>query len=142
MLRTWYQGWCTRSRFQKQGTCIWGCTHNDDSREYASCPIVWDFARRKLGLTPARMAVDRKIEFYGLHRTWAKEDSRAAIRTAALNYAVCRAHNKWRTSGVGGLAPRRLLSQALIEAARGHPEAIKHLAYFDPWNSQRGISPS
>ena len=75
------------------------------------------------------MAVDRTLEFYGLLRTWAKDDSRAATRTAALNYAVNRAYNKWIISGVGGLAPRRLLNPALVEAVRGHLEAIRRLAF-------------
>ncbi len=75
------------------------------------------------------MALDRKMGFYDLHRTWSKDDSRAATRTAALNYAVYRAHNKWRASGIGGFAPRKLLSQALGEAVRGHPDAIKHIAF-------------
>ena len=36
MLRTWFQGWCTKSRFQKHSQCIRGCPHKDDyfSREY------------------------------------------------------------------------------------------------------------
>ncbi len=33
------------------------------------------------------------------------------------------------TGGAVGVAPRRLLAQALIEAARGHPETVKFLVY-------------
>ena len=56
MLRTLWNGWCTKRRMEQIGGtgCIFGCAGVDDSIEhYARCPAVADFARRRLGLTPA-----------------------------------------------------------------------------------------
>ena len=55
--------------------------------------ILFGIAKHKLGLSPQTMAIDRRLEFYGLHRSWGRPDRRAAIRTAALNRAGYRAHN-------------------------------------------------
>eukprot|EP00959_Pyramimonas_sp_CCMP1952_P054540 1140117-Pyramimonas_sp.AAC.1 len=53
LLRTWFNGWCTGRRFQQQRACIFGCALDDSIEHYARCPVVRDFARRRLALPPA-----------------------------------------------------------------------------------------
>ena len=120
MLRTWFQGWCTKSQFRQDGNCIWGCKRRDDSRCYAICPVVWDFARRGLRV-PTPHPEDRQVTLYLLHKRWTKASRPELLRRAALVAAVYRAHNSWRCSGAEGKAPEGLLRQALSEVVRGHP---------------------
>ncbi len=72
-----------------------------------------------MGLTPQTFEFDRRLEFYGLHRSRAPRDRRAATRTRPL----ITLSTVPRTSE--GLAVPGVL---LIEAARGHPETVKFLA--------------
>ena len=101
---------------------MWGCRHQDDSRCYARCPILWTFARKTLNLaTP--VAEDVLPTFYLLHKRWTKASRPELLRRAAFVSAAYRAHNSWRCSGAEGIAPVGLLRQALTEAVRGHPAA-------------------
>ena len=46
-LRTFLNGWCTQSRFQQTGTCVFNCPAGRDRIEnYAFCPRVRHFYRR------------------------------------------------------------------------------------------------
>lgn len=122
LMRTWYQGWCTNSRFQRAGTCIWGCRRPDDSRSYALCPTVWNFAQKALNLAIPRN--EAKMEtFYVIHKRWTKATRPELLCRAALVAAIYRARNSWRASGSAGVAPLGLLRQSLTESVRGHPAA-------------------
>jgi len=55
LFRTWQNGWCTASRFQDhQARCLFSCTSScseDSIHHYAHCPVVLEFAQRRLNMT-------------------------------------------------------------------------------------------
>ena len=122
-------GWVTRSRFGESGTCIFGCGHHQDSlQHYAACPVVVDFARRKLGLPRAPLA-DRLDTFLALHvphgpHTAAELSKRALVIYAAHSASCAKRHGCTANAA-------EALAQFAREAAAGHPGLGRVLA--DIW---------
>ncbi len=106
---------------------MWGCDHRDDSRAYAGCPVIWEFASRRLRLPTPSVLGERRVAFYGLHRCWHKRDFSLALRHGVLVYVAYRAHLAWLHSGSPSPAPPGLLRQALAEATRGDPASTRIL---------------
>ncbi len=119
--RIWFRS--RHALIKSGGACIWGCCQAEVSRALCSLPGGGGVCPKKIRPHPPALPEDRRLEVYGFHRSWSKDDLRAASHSAALVYAVYRAYDTWRTGGIPGRAPRRLLAQALTEAARGSPTA-------------------
>jgi hypothetical protein len=129
VLRTWYNGWCTKRRFQGKGSCIFGCTFGEDSVDhYMRCAKLHQHAQVRLRLPMHLLSADRGKSFLLLDSPALLPDDQLTLR-ALLVAAAYRLHCKLR------LAPpladeefrRRALDQAVKEAALGHSGAMSTL---------------
>ena len=129
VLRTWFNGWCTKRRFQGRSKCIFGCTYGEDAVDhYMSCTCLYRHGTTRLLLPPAADFFDRGTSFMLL-------DSKAALpddvltKRALLLAAAYRLHCRYRREV--GFADdevrRRALDQAVKEAALGHAGAVRLL---------------
>ena len=137
VLRTMWNGWSTRRRFQQGwAPCVLGCSspHDDvqDSIEhYAHCPIILDMSRRYLNVPPL-IGAARKGGFIvlGLQAGQISDDTLA--RRAVLAYAAYRTvHTLRERCRLPPLDQARLagemLRQMAREAARHHPGTVRLL---------------
>ena len=149
VLRTFWNGWCTKRRFQQRGPCLLGCTSfsaEDSIEHYECCPVTLDFAHRILGLEMhtchnravygrrriplpgvAGRAHVGKLTALGLNLAPATDD--LLILRALWCYAVYRTTNEIRqcpcaTPEVAG----DLLRQFAHEGARNHCRSMRALA--------------
>ncbi len=106
---------------------MWGCQHKDDVRDYACCPVLWDFATRRLRLSAPSTPAEQRECFFGLSRCWHRRDFHLAVRQAILVYVAYKAHVTWRAKKGTSPAPHGLLRQGLAEACRGDPGISKLL---------------
>ena len=126
--RTLFNGWCTSRRFQKQGACCFRCQswiQEDSIEHYAICPIVKDFARRRLNIHPASWERCLFITLDSIKGTYGKED---LARHALWVYAVYKAHNFLRYRPLDeDVQPLDVLAQYAVEGTLGHPFAMNCL---------------
>ena len=126
MLRTWFNGWCTSRRFQRHGTCIFGCSCEDSIEHYAVCKVVAEFARRHLNLHH-REATDKLADFILLDVPIKAESEsrlvRRSVRTAAVYITFCR-----HSHGGQGRPTATTLAQIANELVRENWTAARHVA--------------
>lgn len=114
-----------RTLCHDRGACVFGCspTAEDAIEHYANCPVVADFAARRLRIPLAATPQDRLRDFLILdHANPANVPvlvTKKAIRTAAVYRTHCLVrlrHGKVQQGHEAGNA----LQQSAKEMARGH----------------------
>ncbi len=130
VLRTVWNGWCTRRRFQQRGSCCFGCgsfSHDDSIEHYAHCPVVWRCAKKCMRIHPTS---DHRGQFVVLGLNESTSCKEEVIARALWVYAAYRAHNILRFSPLApGETADDLLKQLLKEGVMGHPDATAFLDY-------------
>ena len=138
LLRTWYNGWCTHRRFQREGggACMFGCLYGQDSIEhYSTCRHVFHYGKFKLRLPDPQGRLERRMQFFLLDPVTTRVDADLQMQ-ALLNAAVYALHCKHRQLPMKWSEPEqisRALAQAVKEAAMGHEKAMR--AYDGRWLS-------
>ena len=129
VLRTCWNGWCTKRRFQKLGPCVFGCgafLQADSLEHYSGCQVCVGFLRSRLRyLTP----IDRgHLIVLGVHRAY--PDLGALLRLALWNYVLYMSFNHCRHQ-IGSASRRTpvqgVFEQYLREAVNGHEGASAFL---------------
>ena len=130
VLRTIFNGWMTKRRFQVHAHCLFGCNnwHDADSLEhYASCPSIHLLRHKRLNL---RLRPWHKSIFLALHLPRDSNDDNTLTKVALLIYAVYRTHNAYRHDNTHSHDSRYTLDvmdQHIVEGALGHPRATSVL---------------
>ena len=138
IMRTWYNGWCTQRRFQREdgGTCMLGCLFGQDSIEhYSTCRHVFEYAKSKLRLPDPQDRLQRRMQFFLLDPLATRLDADLqvqALLTTAVYYLHCK-HRQTPLKWSDAEQVPRALAQAVKEAALGHDKAMK--AYDGRWLS-------
>jgi hypothetical protein len=132
LLRTWFNGWCTKRRFQQAegSSCMLGCLHGQDSVEhYSTCRHVFAYGASKLRLDDPGEPEARRAKFFLLDREGLRADADLQAM-ALLQTAIYRLHCRHRHSSLR-LADEetasRAIAQAVREAAMGHARALAML---------------
>ena len=137
VIRTWYNGWCTRRRFQQRGQCIFGCSLGADAVEhYICCSRLLRHGEQRLRLPPPTTFADRGVSFLLLEpRSNLPTD--VLIRRALLLAAAYRLHCRLRHGApiVDDEVLQRALTQAVKESAVGHARATQALDSI--WDTTR-----
>ena len=135
VLRTWYNGWCTRRRFQQRGQCLFGCSFGEDSVEhYICCSRLLRHGEQWLRLPPPATFADRGVCFL-LLEPQSHLPNDVLTRRALLLAAAYRLHCRLRHGAPFADAEvlRRALTQAVKESAVGHAKAMHVLdSIFGP----------
>ncbi len=143
VLRTWYNGWCKKRRFQSSGECLFGCSLGEDSVDhYMSCSRLHSYGLARLRLPQGRTFADRGLSFMLLEATASLSDAvltRRALLVAAAYRLHCR-HRRSEGFQEETVLSRALLDQAVKEAALGHRAAMK--CYDIIWIQNTGSSSS
>ena len=129
VLRTWFNGWCTRRRFQQHGMCLFGCSMGADSVEhYMRCSRIHQHGESRLRLPPPATFEQRGVCFLLLEPRPRLDDD-TLIRRALLLAAAYRLHCSHRRGApfADTEALRRALTQAIKESAIGHARATRAL---------------
>ena len=129
VLRTWYNGWCTRQRFQGRCRCMFGCGFGADSVDhYISCSRLHRQGLRQLRLPTPPVFEDRGVHFMLLAATSQLPDD-VLVRRALLLTAAYRLHcaHRRRAPFADDQVLRQALAQALQESAMGHAAATRCL---------------
>ena len=117
VVRTNFNGWCTKRRFGLTGGCIFGCSGTDCIEHYSCCSAVHDFACKSFGLAPSG---NRLADFLLLEappgRLQRDDMVLRALRTATVYIAHCRQCYSARAQPDGAA-----LHQIAVEIVRGHP---------------------
>jgi hypothetical protein len=129
VLRTWFNGWCTRRRFQGRGECLYGCACGEDSIDhYMRCNRLSSYGQTRLRLPTESSTGGQSLSFMLLEATSSVADA-TLTRRALLMAAAYRLHCKHRRSD--GLSEedtlRRALDQAIKESTLGHLKAMQQL---------------
>jgi hypothetical protein len=131
IMRTWYNGWCTKRRFQSgPGHCLFGnCEEAEDSIEhYTVCPALAQMANRYLGIQEqGGDLTERRARFLLLHEprpNWEKNGSEMIRRTLHLAAAyrvhcACRHAVGWQTEQAQGA-----YGQAVKHMIRGSKKLV------------------
>jgi hypothetical protein len=139
VLRTWYNGWCSKRRFQGKGLCLFGCTLGEDAVDhYMRCSKIHHHGCRRLRL-PMHPAVEERGLSCMLLDSELPDDQlvlRALLLTAAYRlHCTLRLRPPFCEDEV----LRRALDQATKEAAMGHTKATAILdGVWIPAASPRG----
>ena len=125
LLRTWWNGWVTGRRFQNyHGSCMFGCPgHADSIEHYATCPMVTDFANRRLNLRRPTAQEERLGTFLVLLPYPSREHLDELARRAIMTTTVYLTHCWCKHKGVHGNQAVDVMAQQLHEATRGHSGA-------------------
>jgi hypothetical protein len=129
VLRTWYNGWCTKRRFQCKGDCLFGCTFGEDSIEhYMQCSRLYSYGQARLRLPRAANFGDRGLSFMLLEGTALIPDA-LLTRRALLMSAAYRLHCRHRhAEGFHEEETlKRALDQAIKESTLGHQGSMRQL---------------
>ena len=127
VLRTWWNGWVTKRRFQQRSRgCIFGCDYPDSIEHYAYCPVVAEFGSRFLGLGRAE---DPVADFMVLSPRYTSADQAVLVRKAVRVAAVYKLHCsvRHRPSGAAATLRPETLFQTAREIARGHAKVCQIL---------------
>ena len=127
VLRTWFNGWCTKRRFQGKGDCLFGCLFGEDSVDhYMNCSRLHSYGQARLRLPRTSNFVDRGLSFMLLEATSSIPDAvltRRALLVAAAYRLHCRHH---RSEGLHDeVTLTRALDQAVKESSLGHKGAMR-----------------
>ena len=124
VLRTSWNGWCTKRRFQKWGPCCLGCDafwQEDSIEHYAKCPISITFARNFLRIRPQHLHIGH---FVALGLTEGSQPREEIMMRAIWVYALYKTHNMLRYKPLKpGEEPSEMLKQFAREGVMGHAEA-------------------
>jgi hypothetical protein len=129
VLRTWFNGWCTKRRFQSKGECLFGCLLGEDSIDhYMHCKNLHQHGQARLRLPGVEALGNRSLSFMLLDASASLTDSVLTCR-ALLLAAAYRLHCRLRHSGglVDEAVRTRALDHAVKEAALGHKGAMQLL---------------
>jgi hypothetical protein len=129
VLRTWFNGWCTKRRFQGKGNCIFGCAFGEDSVDhYMRCLKLHQHAQVRLRLPLPPLCEDRGKSFMLLDSPSQLSDEHLVLRALLLT-AAYRLHCKLRLASplTNSETRQRALDQAVKEAALGHSGAMTTL---------------
>ena len=125
-LRTAWNGWCTRRRFQQYGPCLFSCgsfLQEDSIEHYACCRTCVSFLRKRLHF---QGPIDRgHLVVLGTnHRGQSQED---IMRLGLWVYVLYRTFNYLRKSQqhLGQTDMGGLLEQFLRDAISGHDGASR-----------------
>ena len=148
--RSFMGAWCTASRIQRRGLCLFGCRDFlggalDRRGHYLTCPVLERFGRRRLRLRPPHNPADRTEAMLGIS-SWQTSDDEVA-RRALLLAAAYRVHCTFRRKPgelSGEEAVRRALEQALRDLSKGHCGACRAIdeAWTPPGAGAAGRSPA
>ena len=130
VLRTLWNGWCTRGRFQQVGCCVFGCLDMpDDVRHYSYCPVLARFGRDRLRLPYWSARGPRATAFFLCEASDACSD-RQLVCGALRLFAAYRFHCASRTAAIPALELDifRALDCAVKDAAARHPATQQVLA--------------
>ena len=96
VLRTSWNGWCTRRRFQKWGPCCLGCDsfwQEDSIEHYAKCPISITSARNFLRIRPQHLHIGHLV---ALGFTEGSQPREEILMRAIWAYVFYKTHNVLR----------------------------------------------
>ncbi len=144
VLRTWFNGWCTKRRFQGKGDCLFGCPLGEDSVDhYMCCSRLHMYGQARLRLPLAREFADRGLSFMLLEASSSLSDA-MLTRRALLVAAAYRLHCRHRraASPLDAASLSRALDQSVKESSLGHKSAMKHLDCMWAQNPSSSSSPS
>ena len=126
VLRTMFNGWTTKRRFQTYAHCVFGCrdwTDEDSLEHYARCPFMHDIRRRKLNL---HISPWSKAYFLTLHLPPGTDSDTNLTKAALLVYAIYRTFNflsRHQSSNTDHRTMWDITSQHLYEGTIGHKKA-------------------
>ena len=129
-LRTIFNGWTTKRRFQAYAKCQFGCSgwHHEDSLEhYARCPVIHELRYKRLNL---RIQPWTTAIFLALHLPHDHNDDTTLTKVALLIYATYKTYNTIRHDNTAHRDKGfilDLMDQHTVEGAFGHPKATKVL---------------
>ena len=131
IIRTWFNGWCTKHRFQEtqEHLCCFGCTSGPDSVEhYSTCSKLAHYAARWLRLPCPEDRRERRMQFLLL----SPDLTDHTLTIQALHLAACyRIHCRVRRLPADQQPRTDTLTQALRmscrEVARGADKAMAAL---------------
>jgi hypothetical protein len=96
VLRTWFNGWCTKRRFQGKGECLFGCLSGEDSIDhYMRCTRLHAYGQARLRLPRSDSHMDQGLTFMLLEATSTVTDE-VLTRRALLMAAAYRLHRRHR----------------------------------------------
>jgi len=132
-LRTAFNGWCTKRRFQGSGPCLFQCgsfVQEDSLEHYAGCSVCVKFLRKRLHF---QGCLDRgHLIVLGAHRGVSRADS---LRLALWGYVLYRTFNHIRHReghAIGNYELEGILEQYLRDATNGHEDACQFVSHC--WN--------
>ena len=130
LIRTWFNGWVTKGRFQVYGwesTCMWGCScrDGDSLKHYSVCPVLARW-RRSIGLMDGNSVESRRAAFMMLKKDIDDCPSRMAWGAMAV-YSIYQTYNLLVHRPAPAAEAYNALKQGLREGARGHDRAEKIL---------------
>ena len=132
-LRTLWNGWPTKRRFQQYGPCLFCCdaTIQEDSIEhYACCKVMADFRRRFLGLRPAPNT-SPIANFVVLGLNMVRLSSDEIIRRGIANYAAYRAMTFLKNTHMDNKEDIiELMGQFAREGCRNHSSSSQIVESF------------
>jgi hypothetical protein len=129
VLQTWFNGWCTKRRFQSYGKCVFGCSIGEDSVDHCmSCSRLQRHGGRRFRLIIPPLFRDRGVCFM-LLETLHKLPDDVLVRRALLLAAAYRLHCRVRRLTAFGDEEllQWALDQAVKEAAFGHAGVLRAL---------------
>ncbi len=139
VLRTQWNGWCTRRRFQQIGRCCLGCTsllQEDSIEHYAVCPISVAFAKNYLRIRPSRFHLGQLVALGTTDDHLPRDE---IVVRAIWAYALYRTHNLLRNAPLArGEGALDVLKQFAKEGVLGHAGAAACLD--NRWAFSRGRS--
>ena len=127
VLRTWFNGWCTKHRFQGRGACIFGCSMGADKVDhYMRCTRLHGHGLARLRLPFSGTAEERGLCFF-LFECIGQLTHGVPARRALLLTAAYKLHCRlrYRRGFANAEEQRRALDQAVKEAALGHAGAMR-----------------
>ena len=130
VLRSLFGGWCTASRFQNTGICLFGCADAPDQlRHYMVCRQLADFGSRRLRRPWFGTPQERRAAFLGLDSATIASEQQlcAAALLVAASYRLHCTYRRRRGELQGREVIQRALEQAVREAAAGHAGAMRLL---------------
>ena len=136
VLRTWFDGWCTKRRFGGVGNCVLcGLADGDDLEHLQHCPAIRLFSVRGLGLVHPDQLRERTADFFLLRQDATDMLTVKAIRLAAAYQVHCASR---RDPGrlLGGEVAYRALLHAAKELVSGHRYATR--AFDERWRRDAG----
>jgi len=129
ILRTAWNGWCTKDRFQQSGPCLFGCgsfTQADSLEHYAGCSVCVGFLRKHLHV---RGAINRG-HLIVLGANSGRHRDEDIVRLAVWAYVLYKTFNHIRHRQGMTLSTKDLesyMASIMWEGVAGHEQAERYL---------------